>query len=104
MSELINGTTLQPELILSGLFGLIFICVFLYTRSIPQGGSRWWVSAIVLVGLLIVAFQVHGLTRTILLDLAVLAAFALVWSNDTPQTHKSALVFLVLALIAMVLV
>ena len=101
MSEIIPVTILRPEILLSLLFGILFVGIAVYARAVPQGGQRWWIAAVVLVGLLILAFQIKsGLIRTLLLDGAVFAAVALVWTGDNPQAKQAASVYLVMALAA----
>ena len=105
MSEIIPVTMLRPEILLSLLFGIVFVGIAVYARAVPQGGQRWWIAAVVLVGLLIIAFQIEsGLIRTLLLDGAVFAAVALVWVGDNPQAKQAARVYLVMAVVAMVCV
>ena len=105
MSEIIPATTLRPEILLSLLFGIVFVSIAVYARAVPQGGQRWWIAAIILVGLLIIAFQIRsGLIRTLLLDGAVFAAVALVWVEDNPQAKQAARVYLAMAVGAMLCV
>ncbi len=104
MSETILGTSLPPEILLSGLFALVFVSIILDSRAIPQGGSRWWIAATGLVVLLIAAFQVKDLFRAVLLDCAVLAAIALVWSGNTPEVKQVARVYLAMAVAALICV
>lgn len=101
MSEILPGMTLSPEMLLSGLFVLVFACVAVYARAVPLGGRKWWMAATTLVVLLVAAFQVDGLARTLLLDAAVLAAVALVWYGGTPRAAQAARLYLVLALAGM---
>ncbi len=101
MSELLPGLIFPPEILLSGLFVVVFACIVVYARAVPQGGRSWWIAATSLVALLVAAFQVEGLLRTLLLDLSVLAAVALVWSGGTPRSHQAARLYLVLALAGM---
>ncbi|MCB2178306.1 hypothetical protein KQH61_00145 [bacterium] len=104
MSEIIPGTLLSPEILLTGLFALVFISLLLYSRAIPQGGARWWTPVVILFVLLVAAFQVEGLTRTILLNVAVLAAVAIVWANNTDQAKRAARIYLGFALAGMLCV
>src|SRR5512133_8465 len=102
MLEITPVTLIRPELLLSLLFGVVFASTVIYARAVPQGGQRWWMAAIVLVGLLIAAFQIEGeLIRTLLLDAAVFAAVALVWVGSNSKAKAAARVYLVMALVAM---
>lgn len=105
MSEIISVTTFQPDMMLSLLFGVLFISTVIYARAVPQGGRRWWIAFVVLVGLLIAAFQIEsGLIRTLLLDTAVFAAIALVWVGPNSQGKQAARLYLIMALAAMICV
>jgi multicomponent Na+:H+ antiporter subunit D len=102
MLEITPVTLIRPELLLSLLFGVVFASTAIYARAVPQGGQRWWIAAIVLVGLLIAAFQIEGeLIRTLLLDAAVFAAVTLVWVGSDAKAKGAARVYLVMALVAM---
>jgi len=102
MLEIASVTNLRPEMLLSLLFGLVFISTAIYANAVPQGGQRWWLAALILVGLLIAAFQIEsGLIRTLLLDGAVFAAVALVWAGPNPQAKQAARIYLIMALASM---
>ncbi len=74
---------LRIDPLLTGLFALIFIATAVYSTAVTQGGRRWWGLAALLAVLVLAALQFEAaLPRVILLDLAALAAVALVWTTD----------------------
>jgi len=105
MLETIPVTSFHPEMLLSLLFGVVFFSTVIYARAVPQGGRPWWILSVLLVGLLIVAFQIEsGLIRTLLVDGAVFAAVALVWTNTDPRAKQAARLYLIMAVAAMLCV
>lgn len=74
------------DLILVAFFAVLALGIGLYTLSVPQRGV-WWTLAAVIVALVIASKLIGGArTGAVLLDLAELAAVALVWSHGTPET------------------
>ena len=74
------------ELIFIGFFAVLACGIGLYAVSVPQDGRVWWwLAAAILV--LVIASKLIGASRTAasFLDLAELAAVALVWSHGTPE-------------------
>src|SRR5208337_1955217 len=74
------------DLIFIGFFAVLACAIGLYAVSVPQDGRVWWwLAAIITV--LVIGSKLIGDSRTgaILLDLAELAAVALVWSHGTPE-------------------
>jgi formate hydrogenlyase subunit 3/multisubunit Na+/H+ antiporter MnhD subunit len=72
------------DLIFVGLFAALALGIGLYAVSVPQGGRAWWMLAAAIV-VLVIAGKLAGASwaGSILLDLAELAAVALVWSHRT---------------------
>jgi multicomponent Na+:H+ antiporter subunit D len=105
MLETIPVTSFRPEMLLSLLFGVVFVSTAIYARTVSQGGRPWWILSVLLVGLLIAAFQIEiGLTHTLLMDAAVFAAVGLVWSSAHPKARQAAQLYLVMAVSAMLCV
>ncbi len=73
------------DLILVAFFAVLALGIGLYTLSVPQRGVWWTLAAVIVV--LVIASKLIGTSRagTLLLDLAELAAVALVWSHGTPE-------------------
>jgi len=74
------------ELIVAGFFTLLAFGIGLYAVSVPQGGRVWWMLASAIV-VLVIAGKLTSASwaASICLDLAELAAVALVWSHGTPE-------------------
>ena len=74
------------DLILAGFFAMLAVAIGLYAVSVPQDGPKWWGLAVVIVALVIASKLVgNSWAAAIFLDLAELAAIALVWSHRTPE-------------------
>jgi len=74
------------DLIFIGVFAVLACGIGLYAVSVPQDGRVWWWLAAAIV-VLVIASKLFGDSGTaaIFLDLAELAAVALVWSHRTPE-------------------
>src|SRR5271166_4915893 len=74
------------DLIFIGFFAVLACAIGLYAVSVPQDGRVWWWLAAAIV-VLVIGSKLISDTRTaaIFLDLAELAAVALVWSHGTPE-------------------
>ena len=74
----------MSELTLVGLFAGLALAVALYAVSLPQGGTSWWGLAALSVAL-VLAGRAAGPSwgGVICLDVAELAAVALVWTEGT---------------------
>src|SRR5208282_746622 len=74
------------DLILVGFFAVLALGIGLYAVSVPQDGRVWWALALAIV-VLVIASKLIGDSRVsaIVLDVAELAAVALVWSHRTPE-------------------
>ncbi len=74
------------DLIFIGFFAVLAIGIGLYAVSVPQDGRVWWWLAAAIT-VLVIASKLIGdsWTAAIFLDLAELAAVALVWSHGTPE-------------------
>lgn len=93
---------LRPELLMSGLFALLYVVTAVYAWAVPQGGRRWWIAAALLAGLVLAGLLVEStLARTLLLDLAALAAVGLVWSQPGKAAKAAARTYLILMIISM---
>ena len=78
--ELSTPAILRPDLALTGLSLLVGLAVVLYSSAVPQGRRGWWLSVALLVALVVAALQFEmPLARTLLLNLAVVAAIGMVW-------------------------
>ena len=82
-------------LILPGCFAILALAIGLYSISVRQGAAMWALLAGG-IALLVVAAALlgHSWTATILLDLAELAAVALVWVRGTPGALRAARMYL----------
>jgi len=80
------------------LLSVLVTGIGLYTWSVPQAGRSWWLLAGATAGLVLAAIAVSNSVRStgdswtaaILLDLAELAAVALVWSGATDECGRAA--------------
>src|SRR5271166_6650278 len=74
------------DLILVGFFAVLALGIGLYAISVPQDGRAWWGLAVAIV-VLVIASKLIGDSRAgaIVLDVAELAAVALVWAHGTPE-------------------
>jgi NADH:ubiquinone oxidoreductase subunit 2 (subunit N) len=83
------------DLIFVGFLAVLALGIGLYAVSVPQGGRAWWALATGIVAL-VIAGELNGDSRigTIFLDLAELAAVALVWSQPVRQAAAAARVYL----------
>src|SRR5208283_3201079 len=74
------------DLVFIGFFAVLACAIGLYAVSVPQVGRAWWWLAAAIV-VLVIGSKLIGdsLTGTIFLDMAELAAVALVWSHGTPE-------------------
>jgi formate hydrogenlyase subunit 3/multisubunit Na+/H+ antiporter MnhD subunit len=95
------------NLIFGGLFIVLAAAIFLYARSIRQGGWAWWALAgLSLVSVITGTLIGEGFIATLLVDAAALCAVALVWVDENPKARQAARVYLgmvVPALAALVL-
>lgn len=65
--------------------------VCLYAVSAPQGGRFWWPLAVLIMALVLAGRLADGVwSSSVLLDLAELAAVALVWSDPGQGARKAA--------------
>jgi len=82
-------------LILPGCFAILALAIGLYSISVRQGAAMWALLAGG-IALLVVAAALlgHSWTATILLDIAELAAVALVWVRGTPAAARAARMYL----------
>ncbi|HKN10169.1 MAG TPA: proton-conducting transporter membrane subunit [Pseudomonadota bacterium] len=82
-------------LILPGCFAILALAIGLYSMSVRQGAAMWWLLAGG-IALLVVAATLlgHSWMATILLDIAELAAVALVWVRGTPAAARAARMYL----------
>lgn len=93
------------DLILAGVFALLFALVALYSLAIAQGDRRWW-----LLGGLLALFVLAGVllddpfARMLCLDAAAFVAVALVWTHGTPEATRAARVYLQFLAVAVVLI
>ena len=73
------------DLILAAFFAVLALGIGLYAVSVPQRRVWWALAAAIVV--LVIGSKLIGASRTgsIFLDLAELAAVALVWSHGTPE-------------------
>src|SRR5208283_1691074 len=74
------------DLVFIGFFAVLACAIGLYAVSVPQVGRAWWWLAAAIV-VLVIGSKLIGDSRTgaMFLDLAELAAVALVWSHGTPE-------------------
>ena len=86
---------MNMELILPGCFAALVLAIGLYSISVRQGAAAWWLFAGA-IALLVVAASLfgHSWTATILLDIAELAAVALVRLRGTPEAARAARLYL----------
>ena len=79
------------DLISIGFFALLGLAIGLYAVSVPQGDRNWWGLAAAIMILVIASKLTHdSLAATIALDVAELAAGALVWSHRTAEATAAA--------------
>jgi multicomponent Na+:H+ antiporter subunit D len=79
------------DLISIGFFALLGLAIGLYAVSVPQGGRYWWGLAAAIMILVLASKLTHdSLAATIALDVAELAAGALVWSHRTAEATAAA--------------
>jgi len=79
------------SLVLVGCFVVLALAIGLFAVSVPQGGRRWWGLAAAVVALVLGSGLADSTwISAILLDLAELAAVALVWSHPTPEAAAAA--------------
>jgi len=99
------ATLLRPELAMTGLFALLYVVTAVYAWAVPQGDRRWWVGAALLAGLVVSGLLAGtSLARTILLDLAALAAVGLVWIQPGKPARQAARTYLVMMVISIICV
>jgi formate hydrogenlyase subunit 3/multisubunit Na+/H+ antiporter MnhD subunit len=83
------------SLVLAGCLAVLALAIGLYSLSVRQGAAGWWLLAVSIAVLVVTASAVgHSWTSTILLDIAELAAVALVWVRGTPAAERAALKYL----------
>ncbi len=92
------------DLIMAGVFALLFVLVGLYSLVIPQGDRRWWGLAIALAVLTLAGLLLSDRwLRMVCLDAAALIAVALVWTRGTPEAVRAARTYLQFLALAIVL-
>ena len=70
----------------NGFFVLLAVAIALYALSVPQGGRGWWgLAASIIIIIIVSKLAGNSLLATICLDVAELAAVALVWSHGTAE-------------------
>ena len=78
-----------------GCFVVLACAIALYAASVPQGNRGWWILLAAIVALVVASKLIGGwLLGSIVLDLAELAAVALVWSRGTPQAAAAGRLYL----------
>ena len=78
-----------------GCFVVLACAIALYAASVPQGNRGWWIFLAAIVALVVASKLIGGwLIGAIVLDLAELAAVALVWSRGTPQAAAAGRLYL----------
>jgi NADH:ubiquinone oxidoreductase subunit 2 (subunit N) len=78
-----------------GCFVVLACAIALYAASVPQGNRGWWILLAAIVALVVASKLIGGwLIGAIVLDLAELAAVALVWSRGTPQAAAAGRLYL----------
>ncbi|MGD0186910.1 MAG: proton-conducting transporter membrane subunit [Roseiarcus sp.] len=83
------------ELMFVGCFAVLACAIALYAASIPQGDRGWWILLAAIVALVVASKLIGGsLIGAIVLDLAELAAVALVWSRGTPEAAAAGRLYL----------
>jgi formate hydrogenlyase subunit 3/multisubunit Na+/H+ antiporter MnhD subunit len=91
------------ELIFVACFAILAFAIALYAVSLPQGDRWWWILLIAIIALVIASQLVGGsLIAAIVLDLAELAAVALVWSRRTTEAAAAGRLYLFAILPAIV--
>jgi multicomponent Na+:H+ antiporter subunit D len=86
---------MSVELVFAACLGVLAIAIGLYSVSVKQGPSAWWLLAGAIVLLVLAATGVgHSWTATIALDVAELAAVALVRVRGTPAAARAARMYL----------
>ena len=79
------------DLIFAEFFAVLAVAIGLYAVSVPQGDQKWWGLAASIVALVIASKLVgNSWVAAIFLDVAELAAAALVWSHGTPEAADAA--------------
>ncbi|MGC2203897.1 MAG: hypothetical protein WA633_27595, partial [Stellaceae bacterium] len=74
------------DLIFIGFFAALACGIGLYAVSVPQDGRVWWWLAAAIVVFVITSKLIgDSWIGAMFLDLAELAAVALVWSHGTPE-------------------
>ncbi|HTO46086.1 MAG TPA: proton-conducting transporter membrane subunit [Burkholderiales bacterium] len=83
------------ELILPGCFAALALAIGLYSISVRQGAAAWWLLAGgIALAVVTASLLGHSWTSTILLDVAELAAVALVRLRGTPEAARAARLYL----------
>jgi NADH:ubiquinone oxidoreductase subunit 2 (subunit N) len=83
------------DLMFLGCFAVLACAIALYAASVPQGNRRWWILLAAIVALVVASKLIGGgLIGAVVLDLAELAAVALVWSRGTPQAAAAGRLYL----------
>ncbi len=78
-----------------GCFVVLAVAIALYATSVPQGDRGWWILAAAVAALAVVGKLIGGSwAGAIALDLAELAAVALVWSRGTPDAIAAGRLYL----------
>jgi len=101
--EVISELSTNWNFVFSGLFVVLGIAIFLYRRSISQGGRNWLLMAGLSLGLALVGVLVGpGLIKTLLIDAAAFAAVALVFLDANPAARRAAKIYLIMVTVAVV--
>ena len=81
----------MSELPWAEVFAVLALAVALYALSLPQGGTSWWGLAALSAALVLAARAVEpSWGKVVCLDLAELAAVALVWTAGTGDAVRAA--------------
>ena len=101
--ELTVFSSTNWNFVFGGLFAALVVAIFLYARSIPQGGRSWWVLALVTAGLTLAGTLAGaGVTGALLIDAAAFAAVGLVFVDKSPAAHKAGRLYLVMVAAAVI--
>jgi multicomponent Na+:H+ antiporter subunit D len=95
----------NSDLLLLGVFAVLFAAVALYSIAIPTGDRHWWPISALVALLVLAGLAVPGeLPRVLLLDAASFAAVALVWTRRTPAAQRAARQYFMLLILAVLLI
>jgi NADH:ubiquinone oxidoreductase subunit 2 (subunit N) len=83
------------DLMFVGCFAVLASAIALFAASVPQGERGWWILLAAIVALVVASRLIGGsLIGAIVLDLAELAAMALVWSRGTVESAAAGRLYL----------